>query len=1099
MSIDTPENKAFIDKWMAYVKKNNLPGRRQARHQRSDGGDLHRHSHVGAGRRAGAHHQRRRRSPGGRLPALQGAVGLRHHDGRRRTTTCTSRSFIGEVKADGQFHVVWKTDGPIRAQAWSPFIPDSAKKVADWTYPWACGNCTEPKFGAGRALVSRRSERPDDTEAGVGQMRSDRQLAASVVAHGRRRRRSPRAHAGPLEDADRRAGGVVRRQDRRERPASWARSDDPRAIPALDALLRRSPAARRRRARRTSGTRKTRDVHRSADRRGGVAGAAAAQGGRGRATRSAAWRLPVLAQLQLGSPDGRGAAGGRRGAVEARLGERGRAAAPGAGARDATARCARRWRWPWPASIWPSPDAERAARGAGGHRQERQRRLSFDAAADADRRTPTARPRARHAGARRRGARARRHRRATSGMVELRRQPAARPDAGQRAAVRGARPGRHLRPAGRHQHGPRRDADAGRLRDLHRPDASCTGQRFYLLVAIPVAFLATGARRHRRSSGRSSATSTGGRSRRCWPPGASAWGSSRPCASIFGAQNVDGRQPGLAGRRRRDRARAGAALEPHRRRRLRGRRRGGRLVHPAAHAVRAAGPGGDAEPRDGRRASASPPSGSTRWMFGLGSGIAGLGGVALSQLGNVGPELGQSYIIDSFMVVVLGGVGRLAGAVAAALGLGVVNKLLEPRGGRGAGQDRRAGLHHPVHPAPAAGDVRAQGAGGGLMRRARVPPSRDARRRAPGRARCGARRPAWLAPRCSFRSARCPDYLVPAVRQVPLLRHRGAGDGPGLGLRRASSASGHGLFFALGGYGMGMYLMRSIAGEGVYRSDAARLHGVPRLEGAALVLARLPELPVRDGDGAGRAGRCWRCVFGWFAFRSRIRGVYFSIVTQALTYAAMLLFFQNATGFGGNNGLTDFKRILGCPLHEPGDARARSTSPRRSRCVGTYLLCRFIVTSRLGRVLTRRPRRRAQDPLLRLRVDPLQAVRLDAVGDAVRRWPARSTCRRSGSSTPARCSPRTRSRWRSGWRSAGAARWSARVLGAWIVNGGKSWLTGAVPVGLALRAGRRCSCRDAVPARGVWSGARVRPSCGARLSAADARGAGARRPAAGAP
>jgi urea transport system permease protein len=69
------------------------------------------------------------------------------------------------------------------------------------------------------------------------------------------------------------------------------------------------------------------------------------------------------------------------------------------------------------------------------------------------------------------------------------------------------------------------------------------------------------------------------------------------------------------------------------------------------------------------------------WMFGLGSGIAGLGGVALSQLGNVGPELGQSYIIDSFMVVVLGGVGRLAGAIVSALGLGIINKLLEPAAG----------------------------------------------------------------------------------------------------------------------------------------------------------------------------------------------------------------------------------------------------------------------------------------------------------------------------------------------------------------------------------------------------------------------------------
>jgi urea transport system permease protein len=76
------------------------------------------------------------------------------------------------------------------------------------------------------------------------------------------------------------------------------------------------------------------------------------------------------------------------------------------------------------------------------------------------------------------------------------------------------------------------------------------------------------------------------------------------------------------------------------------------------------------------------PTPRVDWMtFGLGSGIAGLGGVALSQLGNVGPELGQGYIIDSFMVVVLGGVGRLAGAVAAALGLGIVNKILEPVAG----------------------------------------------------------------------------------------------------------------------------------------------------------------------------------------------------------------------------------------------------------------------------------------------------------------------------------------------------------------------------------------------------------------------------------
>ena len=87
-------------------------------------------------------------------------------------------------------------------------------------------------------------------------------------------------------------------------------------------------------------------------------------------------------------------------------------------------------------------------------------------------------------------------------------------------------------------------------------------------------------------------------------------------------------------------------------------------------------------------------------------------------------------------------------------------------------------------------------------------------------------------------------------------------------------------------------------------------------------------------------------MFGWFAFRSRIRGVYFSIITQALTYALMLLFFRNDTGFGGNNGLTDFKRILRLPAarserRKLGAVRGR----RRSRCCATYLLCRFVVTS----------------------------------------------------------------------------------------------------------------------------------------------------------
>ena len=92
---------------------------------------------------------------------------------------------------------------------------------------------------------------------------------------------------------------------------------------------------------------------------------------------------------------------------------------------------------------------------------------------------------------------------------------------------------------------------------------------------------------------------------------------------------------------------------------------------------------------------------------------------ALSQIGNVGPDLGQSYIVDSFMVVVLGGVGQLAGTVLAALGLGVAQQAARRRGRRGARQDRRAGLHRHLHPEAAAGPVRAEGPERGGMSAAR--------------------------------------------------------------------------------------------------------------------------------------------------------------------------------------------------------------------------------------------------------------------------------------------------------------------------------------------------------------------------------------------
>ena len=161
---------------------------------------------------------------------------------------------------------------------------------------------------------------------------------------------------------------------------------------------------------------------------------------------------------------------------------------------------------------------------------------------------------------------------------------------------------------------------------------------------------------------------------------------------------------------------------------------------------------------------------------------------------------------------------------------------------------------------------------------------------------------------------------------------------------------GHGLFFALGGYAMGMYLMRQIGREGQYQADLPDF----------MVFLDWKELPWQWWN----SDQFWWCallvvlvpgllafVFGFFAFRSRVKGVYFSIITQALTFAAMLLFFRNATGFGGNNGFTDFKRILGFAITEPG-TRAALFTISGFALLGTLLLGRWIVASKLGRVLT---------------------------------------------------------------------------------------------------------------------------------------------------
>ena len=161
---------------------------------------------------------------------------------------------------------------------------------------------------------------------------------------------------------------------------------------------------------------------------------------------------------------------------------------------------------------------------------------------------------------------------------------------------------------------------------------------------------------------------------------------------------------------------------------------------------------------------------------------------------------------------------------------------------------------------------------------------------------------------------------------------------------------GHGAFFSLGGYAMGMYLMRQIGDRGVYghpelmdfmvvlnwESLPWYWQGFDMFWFAMLMVLLVPGLLA--------------LVFGWLAFRSRVTGVYFAIITQALTYALMLAFFRNEMGFGGNNGLNDFKEILGFDLAAKTTRVGLFVASAFALIIG-YMACRYIVTSRMGRVI----------------------------------------------------------------------------------------------------------------------------------------------------
>ncbi|MEK8031765.1 urea ABC transporter permease subunit UrtC [Ideonella sp. DXS29W] len=253
---------------------------------------------------------------------------------------------------------------------------------------------------------------------------------------------------------------------------------------------------------------------------------------------------------------------------------------------------------------------------------------------------------------------------------------------------------------------------------------------------------------------------------------------------------------------------------------------------------------------------------------------------------------------------------------------------------------------------------------------------------------------------------------------------------------------GHGLFFALGGYAMGMYLMRQIGRDGNYASDLPDF----------MVFLDWKTLPwhwtVSDNFVAQMllvvlVPGLLAFVFGFFAFRSRIKGVYFSIITQAMTFAAMLLFFRNETGFGGNNGFTDFKRILGQPIATPG-MRMGLFVLTGLTLIGFFLMARAIVASKFGRVLQAirdaesRVMFTGYDPLAyKLAIWTLSAVMCGVAGALY--------VPQVGIINPSEMSPAASIEMAIWAAVGGRGTLIGPIIGAFFVNGAKSWFTQVVP------------------------------------------------------
>ncbi|MFC7051633.1 urea ABC transporter permease subunit UrtC [Hansschlegelia quercus] len=297
----------------------------------------------------------------------------------------------------------------------------------------------------------------------------------------------------------------------------------------------------------------------------------------------------------------------------------------------------------------------------------------------------------------------------------------------------------------------------------------------------------------------------------------------------------------------------------------------------------------------------------------------------------------------------------------------------------------------------------------------------------------------WLAPDSALH---IPDYLVPLLGKYLAFALLALALDLVWGYCGILSL-GHGAFFALGGYAMGMYLMRQIGSRGVYGNLV-----LPDF----MVFLNWQELPW---FWLGFDHFWFACLvaiavpgllafgFGWLAFRSRVTGVYLSIITQAMTFALMLAFFRNDMGFGGNNGLTDFKEIVGYPLQWAETRAALFAATAVALALG-YLLARWVVTSKLGKVVVAVRDAESRTRFIGYRVENYKLV-VFTLSAMIAGVAGALYVPQVGIINPSEFAPAN---------SIEAVIWVAvggrgtlvgAALGAVIVNAGKTWFTGALP------------------------------------------------------